>query len=587
MTHFFLAQTIKLSRFGNINNVNLIPPANSDLPSKEDSLNHKIYAEKIAEMIVSEKTETPLSIAVYASWGQGKSTFINLIKNKIKEENKEIIIVDYDAWKYDDQNQIWAGLLQELIREYQEKKGFSNTSLNFIKEKYRKNVDKKLKDCITSLKDFKKECYYFFKIIKKTDIGRIFALLTGIFGVVLISTNLNLFLLILISTIVLFVLIICILPLIIRSIPIFQLFIDFSSLSGLIKPVKKQFIDYFKIPDYTTNLGFKNEIQENLKIILDDWLEIGEDEKRKKRLIIFVDNLDRCSQDKIVQVLDALKLFLDEENVIILYGIDQEIVCSAVCEKYKSFYESSNGKKCKRQYALDYIEKMIQIPFVLPIDNDYHELINKLIGEIIISSSDTSRNDSTSSVTDVNASWSNLTSSEADMSASWGNLTNSEADMGTSRSNLTSNDTDTASDTQFFKFKKSHIEKIQEVCSELKESPRYVKRFINICRLILSLNMKYNLDENLLIAWLGFCKQWHYLAFRVLDKLEDNKDSDTYKNNILEENIEAVKYYNYFKLCKIAEFSPQDKAKIRGLLKCFTPEMEICRKCGEDCHFSK
>ena len=49
-------------------------------------------------------------------------------------------------------------------------------------------------------------------------------------------------------------------------------------------------------------------------------------EDKEARLIVFVDDLDRCLPEKAVEVLEAIKLFLEVKGVVFVLGMDQEIV---------------------------------------------------------------------------------------------------------------------------------------------------------------------------------------------------------------------------------------------------------------------
>ena len=71
--------------------------------------------------------------------------------------------------------------------------------------------------------------------------------------------------------------------------------------------------------------------------------------------MVFVDDLDRCLPDKAIQVLEALKLFLDVEGCIFVLGLDPEAIEDAVRTRYQ-------GEVKARQY----LEKIIQLPFILP-----------------------------------------------------------------------------------------------------------------------------------------------------------------------------------------------------------------------------
>ena len=69
-------------------------------------------------------------------------------------------------------------------------------------------------------------------------------------------------------------------------------------------------------------------------------------------LVIFIDDLDRCLPEKAVQVLEAVKLFLDKTGCIFVLGADAEVVRAAV----ESYYQNA---KVTGQNAADYLEKII------------------------------------------------------------------------------------------------------------------------------------------------------------------------------------------------------------------------------------
>jgi gamma-glutamyl hercynylcysteine S-oxide synthase len=76
-------------------------------------------------------------------------------------------------------------------------------------------------------------------------------------------------------------------------------------------------------------------------------------------MVVFIDDLDRCLPAKAVQVLEAIKLFLDKPGCVFVLGADAEVVRQAV----ESHYQNA---KVTGQNAADYLEKVIQLRFDLP-----------------------------------------------------------------------------------------------------------------------------------------------------------------------------------------------------------------------------
>jgi KAP family P-loop domain len=81
------------------------------------------------------------------------------------------------------------------------------------------------------------------------------------------------------------------------------------------------------------------------------------------RVVIFVDDLDRCLPDKALEVLESMKLFFDLEGCVFVVGLDQSIIERAVAEKYKT----SGAPDGQREISgSEYVKKIFQVPFGVP-----------------------------------------------------------------------------------------------------------------------------------------------------------------------------------------------------------------------------
>ncbi|RLI99245.1 MAG: hypothetical protein DRP06_03850 [Candidatus Aenigmatarchaeota archaeon] len=109
--------------------------------------------------------------------------------------------------------------------------------------------------------------------------------------------------------------------------------------------------------------------KENLNYIYYDKLQSFEDSLKggNKKIVIFIDDLDRCAPDKVLEILESIKVFLDIEGFVYVFGINPEVVEKAIEMKYKDM--GINGE--------DYLEKIIQIPFKIPDWNK--EELNKCL----------------------------------------------------------------------------------------------------------------------------------------------------------------------------------------------------------------
>ena len=72
-----------------------------NLTEKDDLLGTMCYADQLVDAIKSVPAEQAYTIGLYGTWGSGKSTVIQTAKEKLeKNKSSRIKMVVYDAWKY-------------------------------------------------------------------------------------------------------------------------------------------------------------------------------------------------------------------------------------------------------------------------------------------------------------------------------------------------------------------------------------------------------------------------------------------------------------------------------------------------------
>ncbi len=114
--------------------------------------------------------------------------------------------------------------------------------------------------------------------------------------------------------------------------------------------------------------------------VLDELEELSEEEPRNLRVVVFIDDLDRCLPEKAIEVLKGLKSFLDIPGYIFFIGVDRKVIEKGVRVEYKGFVIEDKvvGEKADRKDDMhdianeipitpsDYLEKIIQMPITLP-----------------------------------------------------------------------------------------------------------------------------------------------------------------------------------------------------------------------------
>jgi predicted KAP-like P-loop ATPase len=84
-------------------------------------------------------------------------------------------------------------------------------------------------------------------------------------------------------------------------------------------------------------------------------------------LVIMVDDLDRCSPKRIIENLEAIKLFLNVDNTAFVIGADPRIVRHAIAVTYTpDQMKGQEASESAESLITDYLEKLIQVPYRLP-----------------------------------------------------------------------------------------------------------------------------------------------------------------------------------------------------------------------------
>lgn len=96
---------------------------------------------------------------------------------------------------------------------------------------------------------------------------------------------------------------------------------------------------------------FKDAFAEAVKSFL------GQSPEQQSKLVVFVDDMDRCLPENVITVLEALKLFLDESRCVFVLGVDRGAVEAAISHRYGSNIGVS---------ARDYLDKIIQYSLSIP-----------------------------------------------------------------------------------------------------------------------------------------------------------------------------------------------------------------------------
>lgn len=128
-------------------------------------------------------------------------------------------------------------------------------------------------------------------------------------------------------------------------------------------------LDRTKSHDYRRHLGLISTIRrdfDDLMMRLDAASrEPADNLERIDRIILYIDDLDRCPTDKVVEILQAVHLLLAYPLFVVVVGVDPRWLLHSLTEKFTAFSSSSDGATDAPDVwattPQNYLEKIFQI----------------------------------------------------------------------------------------------------------------------------------------------------------------------------------------------------------------------------------
>jgi predicted KAP-like P-loop ATPase len=246
---------------------------NSDKPitlKEQDRFNRHKFSNRIAETIIKRENNDGLVIGLYGIWGEGKTSVLNMIEEKIKED-ENTLIAKFNPWRFKDED--------TLILNF-----FKN-----ISEVLNKELNTKTEKIGVFLKKY--------------------GAVTSVFN-----------------------------------------------------------LDLSKVGETFSDIQL-----EILKNRINDFLEESE-----KKIIVVIDDIDRLDKQELFSLFKLIKLTGDFSKTYYILSFDDEMVASAIGERYAAGNINSGH---------NFLEKIIQVPLRIPqalskdLLNYTFELLNKTLKE--------------------------------------------------------------------------------------------------------------------------------------------------------------------------------------------------------------
>lgn len=282
-----------------------------DSETEIDYLNFEYIVNLLTELIDNDKL-LPATIGVYGDWGSGKSSLIKMAVEKLakKENSGNIVTLNFNGWIFEGYEDAKTVLLENILDSIQENSKLTSKGKKIIQGLY-KSIDK-------------------IKLVKKGIAYASDFIITGGVGVM-----------------------------------VEQVVSQVKAINGQdltesqIKQTFESIKDELNMTDLRNDL---KQFQKNFAALLN--------ESKIDKLVVFIDELDRCSPDTIIETLEAMRLFVFTGNTVFIIGADERHISYSVERRF------SEIKGNQINIGKEYLEKLVQYPVRIPrlntTDTEYY-----------------------------------------------------------------------------------------------------------------------------------------------------------------------------------------------------------------------
>jgi hypothetical protein len=276
---------------------------------------------KAVTSIIDTDNLLPCSIGVYGDWGSGKSSLMRMVEKKY-EDDHDVLVIKFNGWLFEGYEDAKSVLMGRIVDEIISKRKFSEKAIKYA-AKLLKRVD-------------------WIKVAGSTLRNGMGFLTLGPVGVAGVSLS-----------------------------------------DALSKAKNIDYENYIKEKQEKQEEDSDETLRSNIQEFHNNFEALIEETKLKK-IVVFIDDLDRCSPDTIIGTLEAIKLFLFTSKTAFVIGADERLIKYAVRRRFPEVPGDNV------EIGRDYLEKLIQYPIRIPPLNKMELItyINLLFSQLYSSSAE-------------------------------------------------------------------------------------------------------------------------------------------------------------------------------------------------------
>lgn len=279
-----------------------------DHETKVDLLRNEAIANTVINLI-RRSDDRPITIGVHGYWGAGKSSVLEMIAARFPDQDKDTLVIRYNGWQFQGFEDAKIALIEGIVHDLIENRSLTTKAADQVR-----NILKRID---------------WLKVAKRTG-GLAFNLATGMPS-----------------------------PDQIHDIIGFVGSKFGSPAELLTKENAQTVVDEAKV--YWKEKGESPSVPSEIRAFRAAFNDLM-DAADIKKLIVLVDDLDRCLPETAIETLEAIRLFVMLPNTAFVIGADENMIKYAVTKHFPNLPEG----EVAAEYPRAYLEKLIQVPFRIP-----------------------------------------------------------------------------------------------------------------------------------------------------------------------------------------------------------------------------
>ena len=283
----------------------------SDNETKFDLLNNEAIAKTVVNLI-KESNNQPISIGIHGDWGAGKSSILEMIEDLFnhtdKDDGKKYCCIRFNGWKHQGFEDSKIALMSAIVSELTAKENLQETAKEILGKLW-KNIN--------------------WMTVAKTAGKTALGIATGTAPIAVLSSVRDM----LKSTV--------------------------TTQEGIANAIDVigGYLKESKITEDTSSNTEFTEFHKNFKELLE--------KANIKKLVVLIDDLDRCLPDVAINTLEAVRLFMFTGETAFVVAADESMIRYAVKKHFPDVVDE-NKYNVGIEFSNKYLEKLIQVPFRIP-----------------------------------------------------------------------------------------------------------------------------------------------------------------------------------------------------------------------------